>query len=102
MISDPFGAPKSGVEGPETTILTLAPNGYVFLYSFFIKVIPNHQIVISDPFGAPKVEASGSKSIILLVNNKHVDYDVDYRKPQVLKYTDMFWVPFTIQTPQTT
>ena len=42
------------------------------------------------------------KSIILLVNNKHVDYDVDYREPQVLKYTDMFWVPFTIQTPQTT
>ena len=40
-----------------------------------------------------------SKSLMLLINNRHADYDADRRDPEIKQYTDMHWAPISLATP---
>ena len=40
-----------------------------------------------------------NKSIMLLINNKHADFDTAFRDPEIIEYTDMYFTPLSQDSP---
>ena len=38
----------------------------------------------------------------LLMNSKKIDYGEDWTTPEVIEYTDILWLPLSMNNPQTT